>query len=103
MRRSLPPILAFLLRFSLRVNLPRRAERPMPPWSSLAPEPVPEEPTGDANATWTVGDIATATGVTPRQVVRVARTLGFDALVFDADEAALILSALDGSTPPRAA
>lgn len=113
MRRSLPPIFLLVLRLCLRVELPRARDRWMPPWSSTPPllDP-PDEDDAEADADpdgvddeelWTVGDIAAATGVAPRRVVAVARCLGFDALVFDREQAALILSALDGSTPPRAA
>lgn len=104
MSRSLPPALLLVLRLCLRVEIPRRAVRGMPPWCSTRPAPEEDlDDPDDADALWTVGDIAAATGAAPRRVVAVARQLGFDALVFDAEEAALILSALDGSTPPRAA
>lgn len=105
MKRSLPPILVLVIRLCAHDGAPRRTERGMPPWCSTPGEPEPDaEPEDDLDdATWTVGDIAAATGATPRAVLAVARALGFEALVFDAEQAALILSALDGSTPPRAA
>lgn len=100
MIRSIRPLVSLV--FNVRVHVTvlsrggtlRRVPQPVPP---------PRAANDDGPREWTLRQLADHTGAPEFLVARTARELGFDGLVFDAEEAAAIVAALRGDTPPRSA
>lgn len=99
------PMLAVVLRLTIRLSLSRRQPR-----RRFTVTPLPKASngtrggrTGAADPYWTVSQLSAEMGVPAVVVARAARELGFGDLVFDDEEAAAIIDLLNGGPPPRSA
>jgi hypothetical protein len=100
MIRSIRPLVSLVLNVRVQITVLSRASTPRRVPVPAAP---PRAANDDGTRGWTLGQLADHTGAPEFLVARTARELGFEGLVFDAEEAAAIVAALRGDTPPRSA
>ena len=100
MIRSIRPLVSLALNVRVQITVLSRAGT-----LRRVPEPAstPQAANDDGPRDWTLRQLADHTGAPEFLVARTARELGFEDLVFDAEEAAAIVAALRGDTPPRSA
>ena len=100
MIRSIRPLVSLVLNVRVHVTVLSRGGT-----LRRVPEaaPPPRAANDDGPHDWTLRQLADHTGAPEFLVARTARELGYDGLVFDAEEAAAIVAALRGDTPPRSA
>ena len=100
MIRSIRPLVSLFFNVRVQITVLSRAGTPR---QVPEPAPPPRAANDDGPRDWTLRQLADHAGAPEFLVARTARELGFDGMVFDAEEAAAIVAALRDDTPPRSA